>query len=89
MILGIERESQSDAFGEEMSEKISKIDDVLVTVEKSVKSAISEIDKKKKLLASDSLKALERTLFTNFFNDPSRMKRIVTELKTRVEAMER
>lgn len=32
-----------------MSEKISKIDDVLVTVEKSVKSAISEIDRKKKV----------------------------------------
>lgn len=79
----------SDEPQEDFSEGIAKIEDVITTIEKSVKSAISEVDKKKKALASDSMKALQRTLFINFFNDPARMRRIVNELRTRVEALSR
>ncbi|XP_065069595.1 HAUS augmin-like complex subunit 3 isoform X1 [Rhopilema esculentum] len=87
LLFGNEASRGIEDTQQEMFEKISKIDDVLKTIEKSVKSAISEIDGKKKILAADSLKALERTLFTNFFNDPSRLKRIVSELRTRAEAI--
>jgi len=87
--LGTDTEISDQSHEQNLSDSIAKIEDVIVTIEKSVKSVISEIDKKKKILASDSLKALERTLFTNFFNDPTRMKRILAELKTRVEAVAR
>eukprot|EP00794_Sanderia_malayensis_P008128 gene8128-8998_t len=70
-----------------ISEDISKIEDLLHTLEKSVKGIITDIDRKKKVLATDSLKALDRTIFPNFFNDPSRLQRIMSELKTRVEAV--
>ena len=38
------------------------------------------------ILRSDSLKAKERDLFAFFFNDPPRLKRVIAELKARVDA---
>ena len=87
LVYGYTKGDQLAAGPQQLSHLITKLEDVLMTLEKSIKDVIRDVEGKKKLLATDSLKALERTLFPSFFNDPTRLKRLIANLKSRVDAM--
>ncbi|PFX19845.1 HAUS augmin-like complex subunit 3 [Stylophora pistillata] len=69
-----------------IADGLSQFDELLVTLEKSIKDIIKDCEAKKKVLRSDSLKLMERELFIYFFTDPPRLKRAIAELSARVDA---
>jgi len=77
----------SSANHEQLSEGIIKLESNLSSAEKAVNDVVKDIVAKRKILETDSIKAMERTIFPNFFNDPARLKRNIKELKARVNAL--
>lgn len=71
---------------EHLSEIIQNLEENLSMAEMQVNDTIKDIVGKRKILSSDSFKVLERTLFPAFFNDPTRLKRILQEMQSRVNA---
>jgi len=69
-----------------IADGLSQLDELLVTLEQSIKDVIKDCETKKKVLRSDSLKLMERELFIYFFTDPPRLKRAIAELAARVDA---
>lgn len=69
-----------------IADGLSQLDELLATLEQSIKDIIKDCEAKKKVLRSDSLKLMERELFIYFFTDPPRLKRAIAELSARVDA---
>lgn len=69
-----------------LSDGLNQLDEVLTTLENSIKDVIKDCESKKRVLRADSLKTMERELFVFFFTDPQRLKRTVSDLTARVEA---
>ncbi|XP_073259041.1 HAUS augmin-like complex subunit 3 [Porites lutea] len=69
-----------------IADGLRQLDELLVTLEQSIKDIIKDCESKKKVLRSDSLKLMERELFVYFFTDPPRLKRAIAELAGRVDA---
>ncbi|EDO48119.1 predicted protein [Nematostella vectensis] len=69
-----------------LADGLVQLSDVVTSLEQSIKDVIRDVESKKKILRSDSLKAMERDLFVCFFTDPSRLRRAVAELAARVDA---
>lgn len=69
-----------------IADGLTQLDELLVTLEQSIKDIIKGCETKKKVLRSDSLKLMERELFIYFFTDPPRLKRAIAELAARVDA---
>jgi len=69
-----------------IADGLSQLNELLATLEQSIKDIIKDCEAKKKVLRSDSLKLMERELFIYFFTDPPRLKRAIAELSARVDA---
>lgn len=69
-----------------VSDGINQLDEVLTTLENSIRDVIKDCETKKRVLRADSLKTMERELFVFFFTDSQRLKRTVADLTARVEA---
>lgn len=69
-----------------LSDGLNQLDEVLTTLENSIRDVIKDCESKKRVLRADSLQTMERELFVFFFTDPARLKRTVADLTARVEA---
>jgi len=77
---------QEAGLQSQMEDMVGHLEQDLTLAEVQVNDIIKDVMAKKKLLATDSLKELERSVFPNFFNDPARLKRTMTEIQSRVQA---
>lgn len=77
---------RKSASSEEVAALIDYLEENLYLAETQVNEIIKVIVAKRKILSTDSLKVMERSLFTNFFNDPARMKRSINDLETSVKS---
>ncbi|XP_031556301.1 HAUS augmin-like complex subunit 3 [Actinia tenebrosa] len=69
-----------------LGDSLVQLEEVLSTLEQSIKDIIKDVEGKKKVLRSDNLKAMKRELFVCFFTDTSRLRRAIAELAARVDA---
>ncbi|RDD43661.1 HAUS augmin-like complex subunit 3 [Trichoplax sp. H2] len=67
-------------------DNLTEIEELLLSLEKTLKEIISDFDKKKKVLQADQYVAFERRIFVLFLTDSNQLQKYVAELKERVAA---
>jgi HAUS augmin-like complex subunit 3 len=69
-----------------VSDSLTKLSEVLSSLEKSMKDIIRDWNEKKKMVANDPLLSAERELWVHFYTNTSKLSQIIAELGSRVQA---
>jgi len=72
---------------EELSLVINNVEENLVMAENQINEVIKDLKDKKILLSVDNIEELKRNIFSDFLNDPARLKRNLDDLISRVKGL--